>query len=173
MALTYPYPLEFFSDLLRVNKSRLYLQRFDESSGSGDGRIWSAELSRPLWAAELSLADRPSPLAREIDGKIDGLDGSRKSFLFSDPTYGGPQNGATAGLDSVTIASISSDRSRAAFSGFPAGFELMVGDYFSIRYGSDKVYFGRVMESGGSGANCVRSAPICRCRFPLAPASSW
>ncbi|MDB6177940.1 hypothetical protein PAF17_10550 [Paracoccus sp. Z330] len=150
MPLSYPYPLSFFCDQLRVKKCRVFMQRFDESSGSGDGRVWSSELSRPLWSAELSLADRAAHLARDIEARIDGLDGARKTFLFSDPGYSGPQNGITAGLGSVTIDSISSDRSRAAFSGFPPGFELTVGDFFSIAYGADRYYFGRVMEGGGS-----------------------
>lgn len=150
MPLTFPYPLAFFSDQLWVKKSRVFQQRFDESSGSGDGRTWTAELARPLWAAELSLSDCPARVARDIEAKVEGLDGSRNTFLFADPSYAGPQNGITAGLGSVTITSISSDRSRAAFAGFPPGFELTVGDFFSIRYSTDRYYFGRFMEGGGS-----------------------
>lgn len=158
MALTFPYPLAFFSDHLRPKKVRQSLRRFDQSSGSGDGRFWSEELARPLWTAELSLADRHAGLAQQLEAKIDGLDGSRNTFLFADPTYSGP-SGGTSGLGGVTISTISADRSRIALSGLPSGFELQPGDRFTISHGTASVYLGRfseVVTANGSGVTANR-----------------
>lgn len=150
MALTFPYPLDNFSDRLRANAVVFSLARRDEQSGSGDGRVWSVQLSPPLWTAEVSLANRPSKLARDLEALIDGLDGSRGTFLFADPTYPGPASGGD-GLGDVSIASIrSSDRGAVGLTGLPAGFVLTRGDRLSIEYAGGRVYFGRFIEGGAA-----------------------
>lgn len=147
MALTFPYPLDQFSDHLRANAVTFSLERRDEHSGSGDGRVWSVQLSPPLWTAEVSLANRSAQLARDLEALIDGLDGSRGTFLFADPTYPGPASGS-AGLGDVSIAGIRSDRGAVGLTGLPAGFVLTRGDRLSIEFASGRVYFGRFIEGG-------------------------
>ncbi|SEI10142.1 hypothetical protein [Paracoccus alkenifer] len=158
MALTYPYPLADFCDGLRAISVVMTLRRHDEQSGGGDGRFWTAELAPPLWSAEVALAARPAPLARELDARIDGLNGSSGTFLFSDPSYRGPAGGS-AGLTAVTLSGISADRGAVALAGLPAGFVITAGDFLSIDYGPGRVYFGRFAEgavANGSGAIAQR-----------------
>ena len=166
MALSFPYPLAFFCDLLRVNRVRLRLQRNDEQSGSGDGRFWSAELARPLWTAEASLATRPETEARELEAKIDGLDGMHGTFLFSDPAYKGPASGVTSGLGAVTILGISADRGGISLSGLPAGYVVTAGDFLSIVHGT-YVYFGRFAEGGTAGVGGNLAVRAIRPFLPL------
>lgn len=151
MALTFPYPLAFFSDVLRTKSARVRLQRFDEASGGGDGRTWTAELAPPLWVGDISLADRPASLARELEAKIDGLDGSRGTFLFEDPGYRGPASGSI-GLGNVTINGIRSDRGAIGITGLPVGFVLTARDRLSITYASGRVYYGTFLEGGTAGS---------------------
>lgn len=158
MALSYPYPLADFCDRLPVTRVVMTLRRHDEQSGGGDGRFWTAELAPPLWSAEVSLADCSAPLARELEARIDGLNGSSGTFLFADPSYKGPAGGSS-GLGSVTVSAISADRGAIALAGLPAGFVVTVGDYLSIDYGPGRVYFGRFAEgavANGSGAIAQR-----------------
>ena len=152
MALTFPYPLEFFADFLRVKASRVGLQRYDELSSGGDGRTWAAQMATPLWSADLKLADCPAAIAREVEVRVGGLDGSQRSFMFSDPAYRGPQSGVTTGLGAVTVNGIRADRGAIALTGLPVGFVLSVGDYLSINYASGRVYFGQFAEGGTAGS---------------------
>lgn len=145
MALSFPYLLTYLSDVLKHGSFTPELRRNDEMSGSGDGRIWAASLSRPIWVASSPLSRVSTAEAREISAKLYALEGPNKTFRFAPPSYEGPANGAT-GLGSVTVDSISADRTRVALTGFPANFELVVGDYLSISYGGGKQYFGMVAE---------------------------
>lgn len=153
MALEDPYPLDFFSDLLRTSDAvALTLKRNDEQSGSGDGRFWTAQLARPLWTADMTL-DAYSYAdifrAREIDAKARALNGSRRSFLWADPTYAGPSVASVSALLSATVAieSISSDRTQIALTGLPPFCHLIAGDRFSVSWGTDRYYLAELADS--------------------------
>lgn len=154
MALTFPYPLAFFSDTARILRTDLDLRRFDETSGGGDGRFWSAQMATPLWAADVRFATMDARYAREFSAKVKGLDGSRNSFLFADQTYPGPASGVRTGLGSVTISAISADRGSINVTGLPEGFVLTVGDRFSVTYQSGaRYFFGEFSEGGVAGSS--------------------
>lgn len=142
MALTFPYPLDFLSDILPAISITPDFQRNDEGSGSGDGRFWTAELARPLWKFTVSLGMVSPRVAREINAKIRAL-GHNKAFLFADPSYS-PSGGAPG--TGVTLGSVSSDRTQVSFAGLPAGFALAPGDRFSISYASGRVFLGEISE---------------------------
>lgn len=152
MALTFPYPLAFFSDTARILRTSLHLRRFDEASGGGDGRHWTAQMSQPLWTASVTLQTMEARLARDFEAKVDGLDGSRGTFLFADQTYPGPASGVTAGLESVTVSGVRADRGAISLSGLPDGFVLTPRDRFSIAYGPGRVFFGTFLEGGTAGS---------------------
>lgn len=151
MALTFPYPLEFLSEHIRGTEIPLALRRFDEASGSGDGRVWGARLAAPLWTATLPLVARSWAEARAVDAKILALDGMSKSFLWADPVYL-PAAGGTAG-SGVTVAAVSEDRTALALSGLPAGYAVSIGDRLSISHGSGRVWFATFSEAAVSDAS--------------------
>ncbi len=148
MALTYPYPLAYFADTLKFTNLTLDPQRFDEMSGSGDGRHWSAELARPLWRATGTLKAVTAAEGELINAKVEGLDGPSKTFLFSHPMRAAPASGMTEGLSNVTVSSIRADRGGLSMQNLPVGFRLTARDLFCIPYSSGRVYFGRFLEGG-------------------------
>lgn len=149
MALTFPLVLADFADFLHYDSAQLDLRRGEERSGSGDGRFWSAELHRPLWTAEVPLAQCRAELARSVNAKVRALDGSNRQFLFCDPGYDGPAGG-TVGLGGVTITAISPDRDRVALGSLPGNFALAAGDMFSVTYGGGRYYMGEFSEAATS-----------------------
>lgn len=147
MALTYPYPLAFFSDILHAGDVSFDLQRNDEMSGSGDARYWTAELATPLWAADIPLQPLPKAEARAINAKVRGLDGTSKSFLVADPSYDGPAFGDNSGLGAVTVDAVRANRTQIGLAGLPEGFVATTGDYITILGPSGQVYFGQFLET--------------------------
>lgn len=152
MALSHPYALDFLAKCLLGDRIPLELRRFDEMSGSGDGRFWAAQMATPLWGASYALTAHSAAHAREINAKIYALDGVSKTFLWTDPYYKGPASGMTDGLGSVTVSGIRADRGAIALTGMPEDFVLSAGDFLSITYGSGRVYFGTFAEGGTAGS---------------------
>lgn len=153
MALADVYPLAFLSDLLAPRGDcQFSLRRFDEQSGSGDGRFWTARLAGPLWEVSLSLSPRRRDAAAEISAKIRALDGMRRQFLFEDKSYS-PASGGVSGA-SVRVASINADRTAIALNGLPVGYRVTAGDRMSIAWGSGRYFFAEFVETvtaNGSG----------------------
>ncbi|RNF35386.1 hypothetical protein [Paracoccus methylarcula] len=147
MALTYPYPLAFLSELLHAGDVTFDLQRNDELSGSGDGRYWGAELARPLWTAEFPLQPVAKPEARAINARIHALDGVSRSFLLADPSYPGPAFGDNSGLEAVTVDAVRANRTQIGLAGLPNGFVATIGDYITILGPNGQVYFGQFLET--------------------------
>lgn len=152
MALVFPYSLAYFANTMRVLRSTVTPRRFDEASGAGDGRHWTSELAQPLWTGAITLQTMPAVVARAFEAKVDGLDGSRGTFLFADPAYKGPTSAIRAGLGSVTISGIRADRGAISLSGLPEGFVLTPTDRFCISYSSGRVYYGTFLEGGTAGS---------------------
>ncbi|MEE2860838.1 MAG: hypothetical protein VYB46_08510 [Pseudomonadota bacterium] len=168
MALSYPYALDFLANCLGGERIPLALQRFDERSGSGDGRFWSAQMATPLWGATYPLYAQDAAHAREINAKVYALDGMSKTLLWADPYYGGPASGMTSGLGAATIIDIrGTDRGAIAFTGVPEGFVLSAGDYLSIAYGSGRMYFGTFVEGGTASSAGTIWRPEVRPYLPL------
>lgn len=151
MALSFPYALDFLAQCLVGPEIPLKLQRFDEMSGSGDGRHWSAQMAQPLWGVSYPLFAHSAVLGRELNAKVYGLDGMAKTMLWADPYYKGPASGVRTGLGAVTISGIRADRGALSLTGAPGGFLLTAGDYLSINHTSGRVYFGTFVEGGTPG----------------------
>lgn len=91
MAIVYPYPLPMLADRLAIASVVWDIQRNDEMSGSGDGRVWQAELAQPLWTADVVLSDDPHNDVKQIAALIRRLHGSQESFMLYDPLSMYPQ----------------------------------------------------------------------------------
>lgn len=167
MALSFPYELDFLAKCLTAERVPLFLKRFDEVSGSGDGRMWASQLSTPLWTSSYNLYSKSPAEAREINAKINALDGMNQTMLWSDPYYAGPASGTRVGLGSISIASIRADRGAIGLSGLPEGFVLSAGDYLSIPYAGGRIYFGQFAEGGTAGSTGGLGAREMRPYLPL------
>ncbi|MCB5412246.1 hypothetical protein [Pseudogemmobacter faecipullorum] len=146
MALTFPFEPAFLSDLLCTRDGVLLeLMRKDEASGSGDGRVWTAQLAQPLWSVSITFGAKEKTQAREIDAKIRALDGSRQAFLWADALYK-PGAGRAAGAG-AKVSAISPDRRRISVTGLPADYVVRAGDRASIALTGGKHYFCEFSES--------------------------
>lgn len=167
MALTYPYALDFLAACLNGPQIPLALQRFDEQSGSGDGRFWSARMAPPLWGATYALYSKHGAHAREINAKVYALDGMSKTMLWTDPYYAGPASGMVSGLEAVKVSAIRADRGALALSGLPAGFVLTAGDFLSIIHASSRYYFGTFAEGGTASSTGTITQKELRPHLPM------
>lgn len=152
MALADVYPLTFLSDLLRHQSLTFDLMRFDEQSGSSDGRFWAARLAAPLWQVTAPMIVRDRVTSAEISAKIRALDGMRRQFLFEDKSYAPAW--AVAPGSAVKIASISADRTAIALNSLPASYRVTAGDRMSIAWGAGRYFFAEFAETvtaNGSG----------------------
>ncbi|MCM2292299.1 hypothetical protein NAC44_08155 [Allorhizobium sp. BGMRC 0089] len=160
MALTYPYSVAFLSDLLPVASVSWSVQRNDELSGVGDGRLWQAELADPLWTAEIGLRPLRTGAARQIAAKVRALNGSQESVFLCDPMSWFPQ--ADPGAKRLGDAQVflqSASTTALALSGLPPGYRLTAGDKLSLTYETaSRFAFLEVSEDAVADENGVTPA---------------
>lgn len=164
-------PLSYLSDKLCIETIVWDIQRNDELSGSGDGRVWQAELAPPLWNAEITVNPNYHQEVKELAASIRALRGSKEAFFLNDPLSLFPasdkQGAITQGL-TLTLSDINPDRNLINISGFPSGFKLTVGDKFQVTYATnpERYAFIEISESKTANASGVAtSVPI----FPELP----
>lgn len=141
-------PLSYLSDRFRWLPFKWDIQRNDEYSGTGDGRVWQAKLAPELWRATVAHAQLLNTAAEELDGAIRALRGAEVPFMMASPLFCAPKSDPTGvglGGASVKLLSISAARAAVALAGLPAGYKLTTGDKFSFAYG-ERLYFGEVSE---------------------------
>lgn len=139
MTLTYPYGLSVLADLLKITNLTWDDQRSDEMSGTGDGRVWQAELARPLWAASVTLAPMYLPEAKKVLALLRKLHGAQESFWLYDPASKYPQadpDGSIFGSSTPQIHSVGSNRNTISIKGLPSTYALKAGDKVQISYSS-------------------------------------
>lgn len=160
MAYTYPLSLASLADLFQIEEVVWDVQRNDELSGTGDARVWQAELADPLWRGDVKLIPAYHDQVKQIAARIRKLYGAQESFLLYDPLSQYPQadpDGSLLGSSTVIVASVGENNKSLSLSGLPAGYVLTIGDKAQIAYGSDPVrnFFFEVSETvtaDGEGA---------------------
>jgi hypothetical protein len=128
-----------FADRYRWLPHRWDVRRSDQTSGTGSGRILTAELASPLWSASVEAARMKTRLADQLTAQLRWLSAPGRTFQWVAPYYRAPRSdpkGLALGAATVTVASVASDRSGLALAGLPAGYALTAGDKLSISYGS-------------------------------------
>lgn len=90
--ISYPYTLNAFADLLDIAEVEWDIQRNDELSGSGDARIWQAELADPLWTGDVRLTPSHHNKAKQVAALVRKLHGAQHSFMLYDPLSKYPQS---------------------------------------------------------------------------------
>ena len=127
MTVTYPYSLNTFANKLRISSVIWSVQRSDEMSGTGDGRVWQIELAPPLWTADVTLMALRNDEAKQIAALIRKLHGAQEAFMLYDPVSQYPQadkKGLILGSSAVTIGAIAGSRRSLSLEGLPAGYVL-------------------------------------------------
>lgn len=172
MTVTYPYPLSRLNDILSIDSVVWDIQRNDEMSGSGDGRIWPAELAPPLWTGDVFLTTGYHSALKQVAAIIRKLHGAQEALFLCDPLSLYPQSdpaGSILGANVVTIGAIAANRSSFSLTGLPANYRITVGDKMSITYGADPPRYAfleasETIDANGSGVTAQIGV------FPFVPA---
>ncbi|WP_296435569.1 MULTISPECIES: hypothetical protein [unclassified Rhizobium] len=139
MSITYPYPVADFADLLQIESVVWDIKRNDELSGTGDGRVFQAELAPPLWVGTVVLNEGYHDTLKQVAAKIRKLHGSQEALFLYDPTSKYPQfdpTGEILGAANVQVVDVGSNRDTIRFKGLPVGYRFTTGDKLQIAYGS-------------------------------------
>lgn len=142
MAITYPYSLSVLADRLDIESVTWDIQRNDELSGSGDGRVWQAELAPPLWTADVKLNIGDSNDLKQIAARVRKLHGAQELFFLYDPLSKYPQadpDGSILGAAAVRINSVGTGGRTISLKGLPAGYVLTLADKMQIAYATSPV----------------------------------
>jgi len=153
MAVSYPYSLPAFADLLKISSIVWDIQRNDELSGSGAGRVWQAELPPPPWSGTVTLADTYNAEAKQIAARIRKLHGAQEALFLYDPLSKYPQadpDGTKFGSAAVSVAALGADNASLSLKGLPVGYRLTVGDKMQVGYGGTRSAFLEVSETVGA-----------------------
>jgi hypothetical protein len=135
--LTFPYSIEQFADILKIESVKWGIKRYDELSSLGSGQTIAAELSPPLWTGEVNLREATKSEAKRIAAKIRALQGAINSLLIYDPESKYPQDdpdGTLFGSSTPTVSSVHSTRRGISIQGLPAGYTSRAGDKLQITY---------------------------------------
>jgi hypothetical protein len=167
MAVSYPYTLPVLADRLKIQKVSWSIQRNDEMSGGGDGRVWQAELAPPLWMATIELCEMDLDQAEAVAALIRKLHGAQESFLLYNPARKYPAadpTGALLGSAYVTVAAVGGNT--ISLAGLPAGYMVSLGDKMSITYAGARVAFLEASETvAANGAGATGAIEV----FPHVP----
>lgn len=139
MAVSFPAPVTYIADLLRVPRRSFTLMTQQEVSGLGSGQILVADLGPALWVAEIETKPMRRPEASLLQSRLDTLEGSLHAFYLYDPWKCAPAadpGGTTLGESTVKIYSREANNKELALYGLPAGYVLTAGDYLAFDYGS-------------------------------------
>lgn len=164
----FPYPLAFLADLLDIESVEFDVDRYDQVSGQGSGRLISAELMPPLWYATVTLNPAYFEDAEVIAAKFRRLSGPLGTFLLYDPRKLYPKNdptGVIIGANVITIVSIGADNDELTLGGFPAGYILSPGDKMSYTYGGSSRAFLEVSDYATADGAGQITVPV----FPHVP----
>lgn len=158
MAITFPLSVAALADKLKIKSVIFDIKRNDEMSGSGDGRLWQAELAPPLWTAEISLRTDYNDALKQIAAIIRKLNGSQEAFYLYDPISKYPQYDPTGSIlsgASPAVLAIAAGRNALSLNFLPANYRITLGDKLCIPYGSPVKYAfveaSETVTANGSG----------------------
>lgn len=171
MAITYPYSLAFLADQLCIIDVVWDIQRNDELSGTGDGRVWQAELAPPLWTASITVSPGYHETLKNINAKLRKLHGSQEAFFLYDPTSMYPASNPTGSAlvgRTITVSGINANRDSIAITGLPANFKITAGDKMTVTYSTNPVRYAFLEFSEGMTASAGGALPLTAV-FPFVP----
>lgn len=163
MAIVYPYALTVLANRLVIESVTWDIHRNDELSGTGDARIWQAELADPLWTARVQLALDEHDSLKQVAALIRKLHGAQESFWLYDPLSQYPQadpTGSVLGASTVQVHAVGEDNDSLRLKGLPAGYALTLGDKGQIAFSSEPTqnYFFEFSESIVAGGDGITAA---------------
>ncbi len=154
MALTFPYSLATFADIIRLKEVTFLPSYGQEYSGKASGMIIAKDLRPALWMATCSTVTMRFDEANDVQALLEGLHGSVNTFYLYNPFRPYPKTGQVDD-STCTIKSVGSDGTSLALKGLPVGTVISRGDMLSFYYGSKpSIALHRALETvtaDGSG----------------------
>lgn len=162
--------LSQFADLFRVEHVRFSLEWQQERSAAGGGETLYADRAPARWMADVTTEPFPWSEAHMLMARLNSLGGGLGTVLLNNPRACYPKSdpgGVLFGAATPVVGTIA-DRLHAAFTGFPAGYELPAGTFIQIVFGTSRYYLGQLNAARtASGAGAVASVEL----TPALPAS--
>ncbi|UYN98354.1 MAG: hypothetical protein KIT02_10285 [Devosia sp.] len=157
MPLENPLSGAEFADQLRVKDVQLTSVWHQQSSISGGADRLYADRAPSLWRAEVSIVPLRHAEAEGVMALINSRGGGLKTILLYPTRLPFPASDPRGEIIGATLPSINviSDRLHASFSGFPPGYVIPVGTWFSCVFDSSRYYLGQFAEhriAGPAGA---------------------
>ncbi|RUW55618.1 hypothetical protein EOA32_00955 [Mesorhizobium sp. M1A.F.Ca.ET.072.01.1.1] len=162
-ALTFPYSLANFADLLKIESIKWFMQRNDQIDGLENGQILAAEVAPPLRTGTVNIRGLTYDEDRKISALIEALDGSINAFMLYGPPALYPMadpGGVILGANVVTILSLNANNKQITLTGLPIGYTLSAGDFVQFPFGPGGVLnaYHRIVQ--GAVANGAGQAEI-------------
>lgn len=167
VAITFPLSLANFFDQLPIQSVEPAIQRNDQIDGLENGQILTAETAPPLRRYDVNFRPLSYDQSDDIEGMIESLDGSLKTFYFcmvprlypiADP------KGILLGSNVITLTVINANNKEITLSGFPSGYKMSRGDFISLPFGPSLSLYAchRIVQgaiANGSGIMTVEVRP--------------
>lgn len=171
MALASMLSVADFYDQFNVQDVQ-FVQGFQQQrSATGGGETRYADRAPSLWKAEVTTAPMINAEAEGIMALINSRAGGLKTVLLYNyrlPYPASDPDGLIIG-STVPKLGVVTDRLHVAFTGFPAGYVIPRGTYFSIQFDTSRYYLGQFVEA--RTANPVTGAVAAAEIWPPLPAS--
>lgn len=158
MALSFPFAVADFADVIRMSSVKMQLVANQQISGLGAGKIIVADLSPKYWEFEVALINMDNTYMSQVQALIEALDEGINDFYLYDPRRAYPAadwGGTRLGGATVQIASLAGNNKELTLKGLPNGYVLSTGDLFHFDFGTPtkralhRIVVGGVVPSGG------------------------
>lgn len=159
MALTFPYALATFADVIRMSSVKVRLVADQQISGMGGGKIIVADMSPKYYEFDVTLINMENALARRVQALVEALDESMNDFYLYDPRAMYPLSdptGSILGAAAVKINSLNVNNKELTLNALTSTYVLSVGDFLHFDFGSPAHRaFHRIVGGGGAATGGV------------------
>jgi len=149
MALATTLSVADFYDRFRVQDVS-FVQGFQQQrSLTGGGETRYADRAPSLWKAEITTIPMLNAEAEGIMALINSRAGGLKTVLLYNSKLPYPATDPKGLIIGTTVPKLGviTDRLHVAFTGFPAGYVIPLGTYFSILFDASRYYLGQFVEA--------------------------
>lgn len=134
MPLSFPLASLFNNEFFTTKQ--FFLVGRQDWSQKASGPIIVRDYGMPLWVASFTTATISHDDCIDVEARLMALDGMARKFYAWDTRRPYPRAYPTGNFtDSGTVQSTPSNVNQIALTGLPSGFQISVGDRFSIDHG--------------------------------------
>ncbi|WP_240233622.1 hypothetical protein [Devosia lacusdianchii] len=149
MALANPLAIADFYDRFRVQDVTFVQGPQQQRSATGGGETRYADRAPSLWKADVTTQPLLNAEAEGIMALINSRGGGLKTVLLYNSRLPYPSSDPKGQIIGATVPKLGviTDRLHVAFTGFPAGYLIPLGTYFSIQFDTSRFYLGQFAEA--------------------------